>query len=52
MCVYQVKQETIASVVDCIYSVVHLVPEIARVASRQLCSVVVDCRDGRLYIGW
>ena len=49
--VYQVKQETIASVADCIFSVVCLVPAIAKVASRQLCLVVVDYRDGRLYAG-
>ena len=48
--VYQARQETIASVVDC--SVVRLYYTTVRVASRKLYSVVVDCRDSRLYIGW
>ena len=50
--VYQARQETITTVEDCIYSVVRLVPTTVVEASRQLCSVVVDCRDSGLYVGW
>ena len=50
--VYQAKQETIATVEDCICIVVRLVPVIARVASRQLYLVVINSRDSRLYLGW
>ena len=40
--VYQARKDTIASVVDCICIVVCLVLTTGRVASRQLCLVVVD----------
>ena len=42
--VYQPKQETIVSGLNCICSVVCLSFATARVASRQLLSVVLDCR--------
>ena len=49
--IYQAKQEIIASVVDCVYSIVCLVPETVSLASKQLCLVVVDSRDSKLCVG-